>query len=357
MVERWRAGYDVVYGQRRTRAGESWFKLVTARWFYRIFKMMIPIDVPLDAGDFRLMSRQVVVVLRQLRETHRFIRGIVSWIGFKQTAVLYDRPGRVAGETKYPLRKMVRFAVDGITSFSILPLRFATYLGMGLSLLTILYALYAIVAHFALHQTVQGWTTTVVLVALFASVQLLMTGILGEYIGRIYEQVKLRPLYVIGECVNLPEGRDTDELDPVDARALLPVPQRAEVAIALDSKVRPQLAPPTPMPLSRPPAVKPDSLRPPTLLGVAVPANPPPPVAAAPPAKPAAASHAPAAAAPKPSQQPALPGIPVGPSPSVPPPPQTMTRAMKTLVKDPASPPSTPPPKPPAPKPPPTEGT
>ena len=197
MVEQWRAGYDVVYGQRRSRAGESWFKLVTARWFYRIFKMMIPIEVPLDAGDFRLMSRQVVVVLRQLRETHRFIRGIVSWIGFKQTAVLYNRPGRAAGETKYPLRKMVRFAIDGITSFSILPLRFATYLGMAVSMITVLYALYALVANLALHRTVQGWTTTVLLVSLFASVQLLMTGILGEYIGRIYEETKQRPIYII----------------------------------------------------------------------------------------------------------------------------------------------------------------
>jgi glycosyltransferase involved in cell wall biosynthesis len=326
MVERWREGYDVVYGQRRTRAGESWFKLQTARWFYRIFKMMIPIEVPLDAGDFRLMSRQVVVVLRQLRETHRFIRGIVSWIGFKQTAVLYDRPGRVAGETKYPLRKMVRFAIDGITSFSILPLRFATYLGMVISLLTVLYALWAIVAHFWLHETVQGWTTTVVLVALFASVQLLMTGILGEYIGRIYEQVKLRPLYVVGEHVNLPEGRDTDELDPIDARTLLPVPQRAEVAIALDSAARPQLAPPTPKPIGNMPLPpRPATMRPHTLPGVAEPANRPPTSR-----KPAAIS---AETPNPPPPQVALPGILVGPSPDVPPPPQTVTRPIETLIK------------------------
>ena len=115
MVARWREGFDVVYGRRRKRQGETWFKLLTARWFYRVFAAMIPNEVPLDTGDFRLMSRRVIVALRELRETHRFVRGMVAWIGFKQTEVLYDRPGRFAGETKYPLRKMVRFAVDGIT--------------------------------------------------------------------------------------------------------------------------------------------------------------------------------------------------------------------------------------------------
>jgi polyisoprenyl-phosphate glycosyltransferase len=137
MVAKWREGFDVVYGKRRSREGETFFKLLTARWFYRLFAAMIPIEVPLDTGDFRLMSRRVVLALRELQETHRFVRGMVSWIGFKQTAVLYDRPGRFAGETKYPLRKMIRFAVDGITSFSILPLRFATYLGMLISMLSV----------------------------------------------------------------------------------------------------------------------------------------------------------------------------------------------------------------------------
>ena len=130
MVAKWREGFDVVYGRRRKRAGETWFKLLTARAFYRVFAAMIPIQVPLDTGDFRLMSRRVVVVLRELRETHRFVRGMVAWVGFKQTEVLYDRPARFAGDTKYPFRKMVAFAIDGITSFSVLPLRFATYMGM-----------------------------------------------------------------------------------------------------------------------------------------------------------------------------------------------------------------------------------
>jgi dolichol-phosphate mannosyltransferase len=213
MVAKWREGFDVVYGKRRSREGETFFKLVTAKAFYRVFAAMIPIEVPLDTGDFRLMSRRVVVALRSLRESHRFVRGMVAWIGFKQTAVLYDRPGRFAGETKYPLRKMIRFAVDGITSFSVLPLRFATYLGMVISLLSVATAIWAVVAHFVFHATVEGWTAEVVLVALLSAVQLLMIGILGEYVGRIYEQVKKRPLYVAGDLVNLDRTPDDDSLD------------------------------------------------------------------------------------------------------------------------------------------------
>lgn len=212
MVAKWREGYDVVYGKRGKREGETWFKLFTAKWFYRVFAAMIPIQVPLDTGDFRLMSRRVVVALRALRETHRFVRGMVAWVGFKQTAVIYDRPGRFAGETKYPLKKMLRFAIDGITSFSVLPLRFATYLGMLISVMSVCVAVWAVVAHFFMHATVPGWTASVVLTSLLAAVQLLMIGILGEYIGRIYEQVKNRPLYVVGDTVNLGK-RDDDELD------------------------------------------------------------------------------------------------------------------------------------------------
>ena len=216
MVAQWRAGFDVVYGKRRSRQGETFFKLLTARLFYRLFAAMIPIEVPLDTGDFRLMSRRVVIALRALRETHRFVRGMVAWVGFKQTAVLYDRPGRFAGETKYPLKKMVRFAVDGITSFSILPLRFSTYLGMFISVASVAVAIWAVAAHFFFAATVPGWTATVVLVSLLASVQLLMIGILGEYVGRIYEQVKGRPNYLVGDRVNASARPDDDELDAED---------------------------------------------------------------------------------------------------------------------------------------------
>jgi dolichol-phosphate mannosyltransferase len=164
--------------------------------------MMIPIEVPLDAGDFRLMSRRVVVALRELREAHRFVRGMVAWVGFKQTEVPYDRPGRFAGETKYPLRKMIRFALDGITSFSVLPLRFSTYLGIAMNLGSFAIILWALVSKFVLQQTVPGWTFIVVIVAIFSGVQLLMIGILGEYVGRIYEEVKRRPLYIVADAVN-----------------------------------------------------------------------------------------------------------------------------------------------------------
>jgi polyisoprenyl-phosphate glycosyltransferase len=217
MVEKWRAGFDVVYGRRRSRAGETWFKLVTARVFYRMFAAMIPIEVPLDTGDFRLMSRKVVVALRELRETHRFVRGMVAWVGFKQTEVLYDRPGRFAGETKYPLRKMVRFALDGITSFSVLPLRFSTYLGMVTSVGSLGVIVWALLSKFVYHHVVQGWTGLIIVVALLASVQLLMIGILGEYIGRIYEEVKRRPLYLVGDTVNLSRERDSNEIDEPSA--------------------------------------------------------------------------------------------------------------------------------------------
>ncbi|MFO0678999.1 MAG: glycosyltransferase family 2 protein [Polyangiaceae bacterium] len=213
MVQKWREGFDVVYGKRRSRQGETFFKLLTAKIFYRTFAAMIPIEVPLDTGDFRLMSRKVVLALRSLREAHRFVRGMVSWVGFRQTAVLYDRHERFAGETKYPLSKMIRFAIDGITSFSVLPLRFSTYLGMFVSVVAIAVALWAVVAQVVFHATVPGWTAIVVLVALLAAAQLLMIGILGEYIGRIYEQVKERPLYVVKEKVNLAHSVDDDSDD------------------------------------------------------------------------------------------------------------------------------------------------
>ncbi len=201
MLAKWREGYDVVYGRRRSREGETWFKLVSARLFYRLFALMIPIEVPLDTGDFRLMSRRVVVAMRELRETHRFVRGLVAWVGFKQTAVEYDRAARAAGETKYPFRKMIAFAFDGIASFSILPLRLATYLGLLVGAASVLYAVTAIITHFGFHATVPGWTTTVVLMSALSSVQLIVIGVLGEYVGRIYEEVKGRPLYIVGERI------------------------------------------------------------------------------------------------------------------------------------------------------------
>jgi glycosyltransferase involved in cell wall biosynthesis len=203
MLASWRQGFDVVYAVRKSRAGETLFKRATAAAFYRVLSWMLGgVSIPMDAGDFRLMSRAVVLTLRALRERHRFVRGMVAWVGFKQTPVYYDREARFAGETKYPFSKMLRFAVDAITSFSILPLRFASWLGVGAALVAIAYALFVIYVKVFQGGLVPGWTTLMIAVALGTSAQLFMTGILGEYVGRIYEEVKRRPLYVTAELLN-----------------------------------------------------------------------------------------------------------------------------------------------------------
>ena len=204
MVAKWREGYDVVFGVRSRRLGESAFKKLTAALFYRLLRAMLgDVSIPVDAGDFRLMSRPVVLTLRALRERHRFVRGLVWWVGFRQTAVTYERPGRFAGETKYPLRRMLRFAIDGITSFSTVPLRMATWLGLLAGMVAIGGVGWALYSKF-FGGVVRGWTTIMILVGLGSSAQLLMTGILGEYVGRIYEEVKRRPLYVVEDEINLP---------------------------------------------------------------------------------------------------------------------------------------------------------
>jgi len=208
MVARWKEGFDVVYGVRQRRAGETWFKKISAAVFYRVLRAMLGgVAIPVDAGDFRLMSRPVVLAMRALRERHRFVRGMVAWIGFRQTAIYYNREARFAGETKYPLRKMIRFAVDGITSFSIVPLRFATWLGVFAGLVAVATALWALYVKLFASGAVQGWTTIVIVIALGTSAQLLMIGILGEYVGRIYEEIKRRPLYVTAEEINFKDFR------------------------------------------------------------------------------------------------------------------------------------------------------
>ena len=196
MMAAWREGYDVVYGQRAVRHGETWFKRTTAAMFYRLIRRLTNIDIPVDTGDFRLMSRRVVEVLKQLEERNRFIRGMVAWIGYKQTAVKYERAERHAGETKYPLRKMLRFASDGIVSFSFAPLRFATGLGLVVSSLSFGYAVYAVLARIFDWNVVQGWASLIVAILFLGGVQLVSLGIIGEYVGRVYDEVKRRPLYV-----------------------------------------------------------------------------------------------------------------------------------------------------------------
>ena len=198
MVARWEAGADVAYGQRRSRQGESVLKLVTANFFYRLLRGMTKCNIPADTGDFRLMDERIVNVLRQLREQHRFIRGLVSWAGGVQVPVTYDRNPRFAGETKYPLQKMVSFALDAITSFSVVPLRLVTYLALA----TIVLAVVATTTVFTVKLLnpayfIPGFAATLLVIMFFGGVQLLALGIIGEYIGRMYESVKHRPLYLV----------------------------------------------------------------------------------------------------------------------------------------------------------------
>jgi dolichol-phosphate mannosyltransferase len=198
LFARYQEGYDVVYAVRIKREQESAFKKFTAYWFYRLFRWATDVEMPVDTGDFRLMSRRVVKALSGMRERHRMLRGLVSWLGYQQVGVSYERAGRFAGTTKYPFRKMLRFALDGIASFSLLPLRLASWLGAVVSLLAFLYGGYAILAHM-LGGTVDGWTSIVATVTLIGGVQLLCVGVLGEYIGRIYDEARARPLYFIAD--------------------------------------------------------------------------------------------------------------------------------------------------------------
>ncbi len=199
MARRWREGFEVVYGVRTKREGETLFKKFTAWAYYRTMRSLAKVDLPVDAGDFRLMDRKAVDALKQVRERSRYLRGLVAWIGFRQCAVPYDRAERFAGETKYPLRKMLRLAFDGILSFSSVPLRIAMVIGLIVSGLSILAGLAAIVVKVGGWYTVDGWTSLAVLVCFIGGVQLTVMGIIGEYISRIYDEVKARPLYLVAE--------------------------------------------------------------------------------------------------------------------------------------------------------------
>ncbi len=199
MAKRWREGFEVVYGVRTKREGESRFKKFTAWAFYRTMRSLAKVDLPVDAGDFRLMDRKAVDALKQVRERSRYMRGLVAWIGFRQCAVPYDRAERFAGETKYPLRKMLKLAFDGILSFSAVPLRIALVIGFAVSLLSIIAGLVAVVIKLGGWYTVDGWSSLAVLVSFIGGVQLTVLGIIGEYISRIYDEVKARPLYLVAE--------------------------------------------------------------------------------------------------------------------------------------------------------------
>lgn len=206
MVARWRDGYHVVYGMRTDRPGETAFKLWTAKLFYRFINRLSKVQIPLDVGDFRLLDRQVVDVLLAMPERDRFLRGMVSWIGFRQVAVMYARGQRHAGESKYPLFKMLQFAADGVVSFSLTPLRLALWVGflsIGLAFAGILYAL---IIRLYTNDWVRGWTSIFTAVLFIGGAQLVTLGIIGEYIGRIYAEVKRRPLYVVEERLGFAKG-------------------------------------------------------------------------------------------------------------------------------------------------------
>ncbi|MEY3984484.1 MAG: hypothetical protein RL160_2043 [Bacteroidota bacterium] len=199
MVRSWEQGADVVYGKRRDREGETFFKLFTARLFYRFINRLADVDIPLDTGDFRLMNRKALDAFLKLRERHRFVRGMVAWVGFKQEALEYDREARFAGTTKYPFRKMMRLAFDAIMGFSNVPLRLASFVGFITSLLAFAGILYALYAKLFTNETVAGWTFLMIAILFIGGITLVVLGIIGEYIGRIYSEIKQRPLYLIQE--------------------------------------------------------------------------------------------------------------------------------------------------------------
>ena len=199
LVAKWREGYDVVSGKRRSRQGESWVKKTTANAFYRIISRISSVPIPRDTGDFRLLDRRVVEAIKTMPERTRFMKGLFAWVGFKQTYVLYERPNRIQGTTKWNYWKLWNFALDGITSFSLVPLKVWSYLGVVLSLLAFTYGSFLIIRTIILGIDVPGYASLMVTILFIGGVQLITLGILGEYLGRIYEETKQRPLYLIRE--------------------------------------------------------------------------------------------------------------------------------------------------------------
>jgi dolichol-phosphate mannosyltransferase len=205
LAARWREGYDVVYAVREARDGETRFKRATANAFYRAFNRISDVELPVDVGDFRLVDRRALDVFSQMRESNRFVRGMFSWIGLSQTGVRYHRHERFAGETKYPLRKMLRFATTGVISFSSAPLRAVLNLGFVVSVVSFAILLWSLIVKLSGLFEVPGWTSIVVVVSFIGGIQLIVLGVIGEYIGDIHAEVKRRPLYVISELENFPD--------------------------------------------------------------------------------------------------------------------------------------------------------
>ena len=197
LVTKWREGFDVVYATRRSRSGESWIKQVSANYFYQIMEKMSPVKIPVNTGDFRLIDRQVVEAIKQMPERTRFMKGLFSWVGFKQTSILFDRPPRYQGKTKWNYWKLWNFALNGIFSFTLIPLKVWSYLGLIISFTSLVYASFLVIRTFLLGIDVPGYVSLMVTTLFLGGVQLISLGVIGEYLGRVYEEVKARPLYLI----------------------------------------------------------------------------------------------------------------------------------------------------------------
>jgi len=224
MAAKWREGYEIVYAQRLTREGESRFKRGTANLFYRMIDRLSEVDIPRDVGDFRLVDRKALDAFLAMPERDRFVRGMFAWIGFRQAVVPFHRPARAAGETKYPLTKMVRLAANGVVSFSDAPLRLALWAGVLISGAALVYGVAIVVMALAGAAFARGWSSTIVIVAFLGGANMLMTGVLGLYVGRIYSEVKRRPLYVLDRAV----GFAPDQAALPHGVARLPVAQHRE---------------------------------------------------------------------------------------------------------------------------------
>lgn len=223
MIERWKAGYHVVYAVREERKGESWFKLLTAKIFYRLIYRITDVDIPMDTGDFRLMDRKVVDVLTSMREHNRFIRGMTSWIGFKQTGIHYVREARHSGETKYPLKKMIRFAMDAITGFSYFPLQVMIYVSFVLGVLAVLAVPIIAVLRLVLGTGfLGGQVTTIVLLLLLSAFQLFFLFVMGQYVARIYDETRGRPLYVLADRIGFNNDQRVSSAAPIEEVASEP---------------------------------------------------------------------------------------------------------------------------------------
>ncbi|WP_377863724.1 glycosyltransferase family 2 protein [Bacillus sp. R86525] len=216
LIAKWEEGYEVVYAKRKQRKGETWFKLLTAKYFYKFLNYMSDIDIPKDTGDFRIIDRKVADVFNQMTERNRFIRGMMSWVGFRQTYVEYERDERFAGETKYPLKKMIKFASDGIIAFSTKPLRIVMSLGLLSVLISIAVLLYTITVKIIGNDTQTGWASIMVAITFFSGIQLLGLGIVGQYIARIYDESKNRPIYIVKETINVAEDETAQKKETVN---------------------------------------------------------------------------------------------------------------------------------------------